>query len=122
MKQCISCMILVLLLLSLSASSGCYDKIEGTVNNKNYTENELLIKFKETPSEFNRENFFKDNEFFVIEVFESIDVYRIRLPEKMTVEKALNICNSDANIEYAEPKYHRQLMKTKDDATSEGEL
>lgn len=122
MKQLISYVILFLLSLNLSISAFGLDSLKGPgkENNeeKNYVDNELLIKFKKTSDESTQKHFITIHGFSTIEVFESIEVHRIRLPEGMSIEEALEICTSDPSIEYAEPNYHRQLLDTKNSITS----
>jgi len=68
-----------------------------------FVEGEVLLKFKSDISKILREEIIKEYDCRILNVIESIQVYRVRIPEGKSVPDMIKILNSDDRVKYAEP-------------------
>jgi hypothetical protein len=68
-----------------------------------YKQGELLVKFKSGVTESTKEAVHARIGSEVIKEFHFIRVQHVKLPDGLTVEKAIGTYESDANVQYAEP-------------------
>jgi subtilisin family serine protease len=90
----------------VSASDGPSAKIGG------YVPGELLVKYKPSVRAVASDYFRSRWGVATVRTFKRIGVQHLRLPKDMTVEEALEIYQSDPDVEYAEPNYLRYAAAT----------
>lgn len=80
------------------------------VKSQDYLPGELLVKFKPgtTPDDIRFLN--SHNDVSEISRIAGIDVYRLRLPENLSVAEAAALYNQSGIVQYAEPNYRFQLQ------------
>jgi subtilisin family serine protease len=80
-----------------------------------YKPGEVLIKFKATMSQQSITQTFTNVGLTVVKRYDDIGVYKARINGDKSVLKAVEECNADANVEYAEPNYIYHTFKTPND-------
>lgn len=99
--------------LDLGTSSGSLatadDKRE--VGKAEFKPDELLVKFK-TVSASSVNSVVEGLNARILHHFQMIDVYHIGLPDGLTMTAALDILRNNAQVEYAEPNYIRNVSST----------
>ncbi|MBU0988466.1 MAG: S8 family serine peptidase [Proteobacteria bacterium] len=86
-----------------------------TVQAADYVPGELLVKHR--PSVRTAASVSYQNQWGVstIQNFKKIGVQHVKLPEDLTVAKALEIYRNDPDVEYAEPNYYRRTTAVPND-------
>jgi len=93
----------------VNASDGPSAKID------DYVPGELLVKYKPSVRAVASEYFRSRWGVATVRSFKRTGVQHVRLPKDMTVEEALEIYRSDADVEYAEPNYYRYKTSSPND-------
>jgi subtilisin family serine protease len=101
--------------ISLQASEVVRVSDGPSVKIGDYVPGELLVKYKPAVRAVASEYFRSRWGVATVRTFKRIGVQRLRLPKDMTVEEALEIYQSDPDVEYAEPNYFRYKTATPDD-------
>jgi subtilisin family serine protease len=70
-----------------------------------YVPGEILVKFKDNADALAVNNLHKKIGSFKKKEFKGIRVHRLKLPDNMSVEEAVDYYKRDPNVEYAEPNY-----------------
>jgi general secretion pathway protein D len=78
---------------------------------KFYAQGELLVKFNEDVSKEKIAQIIEKQEATVIQYFEGINAYHIRISPKQIVEDAVNEFNILPEVLYAEPNYKMQMLQ-----------
>lgn len=81
--------------------------------NNQYTEGELLVKFKENVSEDNAMLLLLKKGASIIKYMEGVKVYHIKLKEKQKVKDAIKEYQALPEVEYAEPDYKVNIQDAK---------
>ncbi|MGV3525181.1 MAG: S8 family serine peptidase [Candidatus Sericytochromatia bacterium] len=79
------------------------------VRSQDYLPGEMLVKFKPTATADDIRFLNSHNGISQISRIGGIDVYRLRLPQQLSVEEALALYNQSGIVEYAEPNYKMSL-------------
>ena len=80
-----------------------------------YVPGELLVKYKPSVRTVASEYYRSRWGVVTMRTFRRVGVQHLRLPKDMTVEEALELYQSDPDVEYAEPNYFRYKTATPDD-------
>ncbi len=80
-----------------------------------YVPGELLVKYKSSVRAAALGHSGGRLNAFTLRRFKAVGIHHERIPEDMTVEEALEICEDDPDVEYAEPNYVRQISAMPDD-------
>lgn len=79
------------------------------VKSQDYLPGEMLVKFKNNASMDDIQFLNSHNQVIQISRIPGIDVYRLRLPQGMSVEEAVELYNQSGIVEYAEPNYRMAI-------------
>lgn len=82
---------------------------------KNYADGELLVKFKKGADIASIEQFNERIGSNVVEQFADLGWQRVKLPENLSIEKALKQYENSAEVEAVQPNYYYQLLAVPND-------
>ncbi|RPI03049.1 MAG: hypothetical protein EHM72_02580 [Calditrichaeota bacterium] len=108
MRNILYFIVLTILLISMSAALRSPD-------DPKYVENEILVKLSPGISSQDADNVFKTVGAHAIQVFPTINVFRLQLKSDVTVDQALKEVRLLSNIVYAEPNYIYSIEVTPND-------
>ena len=77
-----------------------------------YKPGEVLVKFKPGVSTSEADSYISSLQATTLAHFKPIGVRRLKLPQKLTVEEAVELFSNDPDVEYVEPNYYRYLRAT----------
>ncbi|MGD8539667.1 MAG: S8 family peptidase [Candidatus Aminicenantes bacterium] len=80
-----------------------------------YASNEVLVKFKSSLSENEVSSLIEVYQSQKMKKIEKLDVYRIRIPERYSVEEMVYAFDRNPDVEYAEPNYIARITATPND-------
>tara|TARA_B100000315_G_scaffold116233_1_gene106606 strand:+ start:38196 stop:39914 length:1719 start_codon:yes stop_codon:yes gene_type:complete len=117
MKRIIGIFIITMFILVPMAGANDADPVPAYVKapTGDYVPGELLIKYKPEVRSATAAYYQTQYEVTTVKSFNAIGVDHVKLPQTMTVEGALEVFQSDPNVEYAEPNYYRYATGTPDD-------
>ncbi len=118
MKKIIGIFIITVFILVPMAVANDADPVPAFVKapTGDYVPGELLIKYKPEVRSATAAYYQTQYEVTTMKSFNAIGVDHVKLPQTMTVEGALEVFQSDPNVEYAEPNYYRYATGTPNDA------
>lgn len=117
MKKFLICLLTASVCISLTVIAASSNKTPEF----RYVPGEILVKYKAGSQPAKAASMNAKLGTRTIKCFSNRELYRKKLPDHMTVEQALDLFNSDPDVEYAEPNYVRKLLRVPDD-TSFGNL
>ncbi len=100
---------LLLLAAPLAARANTDDSDD---DNKTYATGELLVKYKPTLRSTARKYFKAHWGIAAIRQFKNLDIDRVKLPSRMSVDEGLELYRTDPDVEFAEPNYYRYINTT----------
>ncbi|MBI4685328.1 MAG: S8 family serine peptidase, partial [Nitrospirae bacterium] len=80
-----------------------------------FKDDAILVKFKHGVSEQSKNNLHKKHGSEKIKEFPALRINHIKLKKGMTVEEAIELYNTDPDVEYAEPNYIVTIQNTPND-------
>ena len=118
MKKIIGIFIITVFILVPMAVANDADPVPAFVKapTGDYVPGELLIKYKPEVRSATAAYYQTQYEVTTMKSFNAIGVDHVKLPQTMTVEGALEVFQSDPNVEYAEPNYYQYATGTPNDA------
>ncbi len=118
MKKIIGIFIITVFILVPMAVANDADPVPAFVKapTGDYVPGELLIKYEPEVRSATAAYYQTQYEVTTMKSFNAIGVDHVKLPQTMTVEGALEVFQSDPNVEYAEPNYYRYATGTPNDA------
>jgi general secretion pathway protein D len=87
---------------------------------KNYSEDQFMVKFDESINQQRARQIIETQGLTVIDYFESINVYLIKLNQDLTVEEAISEFSALPEVIYAEPDYKVKIQPMAHDRTVGG--
>ena len=118
MKKIIGIFIITVFILVPMAVANDADPVPAFVKapTGDYVPGELLIKYEPEVRSATAAYYQTQYEVTTMKSFNAIGVDHVKLPQTMTVEGALEVFQSDPNVEYAEPNYYQYATGTPNDA------
>lgn len=101
-----------LLLPAFARGAGNIDK---KILDASHAPRELLVKFKPSFRPFSKDYYKILWDMDTLRSFDHIGVQKMKIPEGMTLEEALEILRDDPDVEYAEPNYYYRITAPPDD-------
>ncbi len=99
-------------LLFIALSAGF---VSAQRNTKVYADGELLVKFKSASHKMSVEQFNEQFGAEVVERFTDLGWQRIKLPENLSIEEALEIYRNSEQVEAVQPNYYYRLLAAPND-------
>ena len=77
-----------------------------------YAAGELLVKYKPAFQSLASDSYLRRWGISTLKVFKTQGLHRVKLPDGMSVNDALDLLRQDPQVEFAEPNYYRHLRAT----------
>src|SRR4030042_6809667 len=81
------------------------DRAAKKLHRLGYKKDEILVKYKDSGKSSSQKSFQVKSGFTTLKTFKRSRIKRIKITGDMDVDQALDIYNSDPDVEYAEPNY-----------------
>ncbi len=91
------------------------DDFRSKNNQQRYASGEILVKFKSSLSENEVANLIEAYQSIKIKKIENLNVYKIQIPKKHSVDEMVYAFNRNPDVEYAEPNYIVHITATPND-------